>query len=325
MKMKGLLLQALLCMLFSITASAQTDKEFVDKAVKEIGKKRYDKALDYLNSAIDIQPDSAEYYYMRGQVNYVLGFNKKGAADFETAVKKKPDYFGTYYLIGQFYYLSHMFDESEDYYTQGLKLPGLHDTVRFQMLLNRSSTRQSVRNFDGAFTDLLTCFEIDSSQVSTLINISSVLREKGDNKEAERWLLKADRKEPNNVGIKNNLGFFYIENKDYANAIRFLDFVIEHYNEYPVEVERPIIRGYAYSNRGFCNFKLGNPKKASSDFENAIKYCPQNSYVYRNRALMYIDQKKFDDACKDLNLAVAMGFTDMYGPEVDQLLTKYCR
>lgn len=321
---KWIALSALLC-LFALNISAQTGPEFIEKAIKEVNKKKFEKALDYLNEAIDLEPDSGSYYYLRGQVNYALGVNKKGASDFATAVRKNPADYATYYLIGQFYYLSRMFEESEDYYSQGLKLPGLHDTIRFQMHLNRSSTRQSVRDFDGAFSDLLTCFQIDSTQVGTMINISSVLREKGDNDEAERWLLKAEKKAPADVTIKNNLGYYYIENKAYEKAIKYLDYVIEHFNDFPNDLERPMVRGYAHSNRGFCYFNLGNNKKATADFENGIKYCPQNSYVYRNRALMYISQKKYDNACKDLNMAVALGFTDMYGPEVEELLKKHCR
>ncbi|UPT69166.1 MAG: hypothetical protein M0D57_04770 [Sphingobacteriales bacterium JAD_PAG50586_3] len=218
-----------------------------------------------------------------------------------------------------------MFDESEDYYTQGLKLPGLPDSVRFEMLLNRSSTRQSVRDFDGAFNDLLTCFQLDSTQVSTIVNLSSVMREKGNFPESERWLLKAEQKAPTDLTIKNNLGYFYIENKDYTKAITYLDYVIEHYNDYPEPLERNTVRGYAYSNRGFCQYNLGNNKKAAADFESGIKYCPQNSYVYRNKALMNIGLKKYDDACRDLNMAVGLGFTDMYGPEVEELQKKHCR
>ncbi|UPT67978.1 MAG: tetratricopeptide repeat protein [Sphingobacteriales bacterium JAD_PAG50586_3] len=84
---KWITLSALLC-LFAFTIQAQTAAEYVDKAVKEVNKKKFDKALDYLNQAIDLQPDSAEYYYLRGQVNYALGSSKAGAKDFETAIKK---------------------------------------------------------------------------------------------------------------------------------------------------------------------------------------------------------------------------------------------
>jgi tetratricopeptide (TPR) repeat protein len=322
--MKKLLAIAALFLL-AMALQAQTSTEFKEKAIKEINREKFDKAIEYLDKAIAIAPDSADYYYLRGCVNYALHDNKAGASDFETAVKTEPDNYRHYYSIAQFYYYNRMFYEAEDYYTGALKLSGLHDTIKYGLHLNRSGALHSVRDFDGAYKDLMVCYMLDSTKSSVQVNISNIFRDKGDMALAEKWLLKADKTEPNNVVINNNLGYFYIQERSYEKAVKYLDFVIAKADEHPNIMERKEIRGYAYSNRGFCNFKLGNIKKALADFEQGIKYCPENSYVYKNRALLYIDQKKLKEACGDLTIATALGFTEMYGDEVDKLSAKYCR
>jgi len=54
------------------------------------------------------------------------------------------------------------------------------------------------------------------------------------------------------------------------------------------------------------------------------KLYPVNSYAYKNRALIYIEEKKWKEACEDLSKANELGYTRQYGKEVNELITKYC-
>ena len=70
--------------------------------------------------------------------------------------------------------------------------------------------------------------------------------------------------------------------------------------------------------------KLGDLKGAMGDVNKSIELYPSNSYAFRNRALIFIEMNKIQDACNDLQRSSELGFTKMYGSEVDDLRTKYC-
>ena len=79
-----------------------------------------------------------------------------------------------------------------------------------------------------------------------------------------------------------------------------------------------------YSNRAYSKYKLGAHLAALADINLSIKLYPTNSYAFRNRALIYQALKEDKKACEDIDQALALGFTKMYGEEVEELKKKYC-
>jgi hypothetical protein len=60
------------------------------------------------------------------------------------------------------------------------------------------------------------------------------------------------------------------------------------------------------------------------DVNHSLELYPSNSFAYKNRALIFIALKQYNFACDDLKKAISLGFTEMYGGEVQKLLEKYC-
>ena len=81
----------------------------------------------------------------------------------------------------------------------------------------------------------------------------------------------------------------------------------------------------AFNNRGFVYYKMGDYKKALIDINKSLKMYPSNSYAFKNRALIYIAQKKRKDSCNDMAKAIELGFTKMYGAEVEDLQKEHCK
>lgn len=101
----------------------------------------------------------------------------------------------------------------------------------------------------------------------------------------------------------------------HEKAIEYFDKVLEFDPEEPL----------GFSNRSFNKFKLGDLQGAMLDIEKSIKIYPANPYVYRIRALIYIEEGKIELACKDLQEALDKGFTISYGEEVIDLQKKHCK
>mgnify|MGYP001040479204 FL=1 len=51
---------------------------------------------------------------------------------------------------------------------------------------------------------------------------------------------------------------------------------------------------------------------------------PSNSYAYKIRALIAIEQGKTKEACEDLFESNKRGYTEHYGKEVNDLMRKHC-
>ena len=79
---------------------------------------------------------------------------------------------------------------------------------------------------------------------------------------------------------------------------------------------------YPHNNRGFAWLQLGNLQAALADIEYSITLDPQNSYSYKNKALYCIATGDMAQAKENLQKAAALGFKEMYGDEVDELLKK---
>ncbi|NML39719.1 tetratricopeptide repeat protein [Chitinophaga sp. G-6-1-13] len=75
---------------------------------------------------------------------------------------------------------------------------------------------------------------------------------------------------------------------------------------------------------GHAKYQLKDLKNALKDIQRSVALDPKNSYAYRNRALVYLAMKQPDKACEDLHRAINLGYTTMYGDDVQQLLEKHC-
>lgn len=115
--------------------------------------------------------------------------------------------------------------------------------------------------------------------------------------------------EPENYIAFNNLGYNRIKTKEFQQAIIDLDKAIE-INEF----------AFVYNNRGFANLKLGNYELGLEDINLSLEIDNQNSYAFKNRAIYYMMTGDNQAALKDLLIAKELGYQELYGNEVDNLI-----
>jgi tetratricopeptide (TPR) repeat protein len=59
----------------------------------------------------------------------------------------------------------------------------------------------------------------------------------------------------------------------------------------------------AYERRGYVNYILGNTEDALYDFSKSIDICPTSPDAFMGRAIIYLRQKEYEAAVKDLDMA----------------------
>ncbi len=114
---------------------------------------------------------------------------------------------------------------------------------------------------------------------------------------------------------------FYVKEKmgDYMGAIEDYSKAITLFRGDTVNESK------AYSNRGHAKYMLKDYKGALEDLDMAIRLNPDDPYIYRNRALIFIAIKNQIMICFDLKKALDLGFTNQYGDEVEKLMEEYCQ
>lgn len=78
------------------------------------------------------------------------------------------------------------------------------------------------------------------------------------------------------------------------------------------------------NNYGLNKHNLGNSDEGKKLIMQSLELAPNNSFAYRNLALISIDKKEFKKACQHLNKALSLGFKKQYGGEVSDLIIEYC-
>ncbi len=311
--MKIIVTAVLALFICCVTVSGQTNDGNYDKASDFYHHKEYDKALESINKCLVSKPANGTYLLLKGNI---LAKQEKLQEAFETyslAIKADPK--DTYAYNQRALLL--MSIQKTEYAIRDFDMAlGFEksDSLRLTLLLNRGSAKINIRDFQGAYDDFIASLKLDSLNIGVLNNLAAVCDDVGKGDQTLGYLYKIIQIDSTFVGAYGNIGFKYQEMGDHKTAIKFFNKVLE------LDPEEPL----AYSNRAFNRYKLGELKNALTDINTSIKLYPANSYAFRTRALIYLGLKKPIEACEDIEESLRLGFTKMYGGEVETLKKQHC-
>lgn len=305
----------LILLLFSATiVLGQSADVYYQQAMKAYENNDLKNALKSLDKSIKLDSSNVDYFILKGQVEVELELYKESFDTHSRGIALFPKDPYLYFNRGNLMLLFQEFNYAIKDFTIALKLTD-DEQIKHRAITNRAAAKMSIRDFEGAYQDLIVSHKHDSTDMVTLINLGAVCDEIGKGDETLTYLMKAIEIDPMSYDAYGNIGFKYQEMGDYKTAITYFNKVLE------LKPNDPL----GYSNRGFNKLKLGDTKGATSDIEKSIKIYPDNSYAYKIRALIFLEQGKKDKACKDLQIAVDKGYTNMYGPEVEELQKMNCQ
>jgi tetratricopeptide (TPR) repeat protein len=302
------------CLLLTLISTAQS----VDALMKEAGglakQKKYKEAL-VVYQKIWLK-DSLNYdlYLERGIVYSELKDAQNAFDDFSKAAQLKPDSAEPYHrraiLMMSIVYTEEAISDN----TKAINL-ATTDLMRMLCFMNRGNAKQQKRDFQAAFEDYSRAYLYDTTDLTILNNMATVLDELGRVDECLQYLQKVIQRDPKFVGAYVNLGFHYTRLKRYKEAIAYFDKALT------IEKDEPL----TLNNRGLARYYLKDYAGALADINKSLSLYPSNSYAFKNRALIYFAQEQKQKACADLNKAIELGFTEMYGEEVAELLKTSCK
>lgn len=301
-------------LLFSFISFSQTADELYETSLDQLSKKDLKGALKSVERAISLDPKNIDFYLLKAEIFGTAGMYKDGYDCYSIALTIEPTNSRIYSARGTYLQAFQKFDSSIEDYSKAIELAE-NDTIKYSYYTNRGASKSQKRDFIGAYEDLITAYNFDTTDIAALVNLGYVCDEAGKSDETLKFLLKAVEVDPTFVASYANIGFKYQNMGDHNKAI-------EYYNKV---LEMDPNEALGYSNRSYNRLKIGDLKGALQDINKSIKLYPANSYAYKVRALIYIEKKKDEEACADLNTASELGYTTMYGDEVVELQKKYCK
>lgn len=296
------------------SAFGQSAEDYYKRASDLYDKGDFSSTIINIDKALQSDPKNAKYLLLKGNAYEKESKYREAFEIYSTAISANPKDVYAYNQRGLLLMKIQETEYSIRDFTTALSFEKA-DSVRLTLLLNRGAAKINIREFKSAYDDFIEALKFDTLNIGTLNNLASVCDEIGKGEETLPYLFKIITIDSTFIGAYGNIGFKYQEMGDYKKAITYFNKVLQ------LSPDEPL----AYSNRSYNYYKLGDYKAALSDINLSLKLYPSNSYAYRTRALIYLAEKNTSKACLDITKALELGFTKMYGEEIEKLKGQYCK
>ena len=299
---------------FSISIIAQNCDSTYFSSLKAFDEEKYDSAIVLINHCID-SCKADEKYHLHAAKIY---FEKKNYALTIKNLNKAIEINDS--CVEAHAFKAHIYLEENDYnaaitnYKKVFAILPHTDFFDVVYHVNLSKAYMQTNQFQKAYDILKIAYPVDSTSLEMNSNLAVCCMNLDKESEAEFYLNRCLQISPNFTGGLVNMGF-------YLTSKNKLDKAIEYYNKALALLPR---EAFALNNRGYTYYLQERYDLALEDINNSIKIEPSNSYAYKNRGLVYAKTGLTEDACKDFEKALQLGFTEMYGNEVQILKNEIC-
>lgn len=187
------------------------------------------------------------------------------------------------------------------------------DSLTTKSLMERAYCLEMLGDFDLAISDYRNVLEYNSKDENALLQLSGLYGELGRFEECFSTIEKHLEISPTNFYALHNYSYYKNQNNKYSDAITYANSALKYCNN-------PVWKGIILSNQGYSYLKLNNLKTAKALVDESIKINPNNSFAFRNRALIHIENKDLEKACDDIRKC-----RDLGGISLTNELMKHCK
>lgn len=270
----------------------EADKQrFLIKGNDALAKQEYKEALRYYTEALKIDSCYTDALNNIGIAQYENGNYGEAVLNYDAAVQCDPEFWRAYLNRANAYYeLNELYRALDDLEYLERKIP---DSAYVYFGLGLVKTK--MRRYDQAIEAFDQAISLDSGNAEILVNRGTVYYYKDMYEEALidlNFALQVDSEEAN---AYNALALLRADQGQYDKALKLVERALM------IEPFEP----YFMNNRGYIRLKLDDTK-AVEDINKSIVLDPKNGWAYRNKALWYMDQGRYDRAITLLEKAEKM-------------------
>lgn len=297
------------------------EEENVTKMLEYYNSAQYDKALIFVDKLIENNPKSAVNWTMKGQILHNLERKKEAFEAIDKALEINPEHYRAYEYRAAMYSLDSQVELALKDINFALKInPNDYELTIFKIgyLLKLEQVEKAIEECNRV---LIT----HPNDYKVLVYRSHSHKQIQNYSDALLDLNRAIAINPKNPFAYQEKAELYLEKEEYKFAVDSFSKVIENMTNSNQDDLNNDLLAFAYNNRGFSWYKLGENEKALADINHSLKLLPTNSYAYRNLALISIDMEEENKVCEYLEKAIELGFTKKYGNEVQILIDTNCK
>lgn len=244
------------------------------------------RAIADYDQAIRLKPDYATAFYKRGLVYLAKGDLTRAIADFDQAIRLKPDYAFAFNNRGNAYVDKGDLTRAIRDYDQAIRLKPDY----FEAFYNRGLVHYAKGDPARAIDDFDTAIRLNPRYSAAFYNLGNAYRKDGQVNRAIESYGQAIRLKPDFVEAFVGRGLAFADKGDFTRAIQDLDQAIRIKPDY---TQAFYIRGLAY-------YDKGDLTRAIRDFDHTIGLKPDYGVAYVNRGRAYLKLEQIDRAIADL-------------------------
>lgn len=269
---------------------------YINRGIALQALQRFDEALQSYDAAIRIQPDYVEAYSNRGVTLNALKQYDEALASYEKAITIKPTYADAYSNKGNTLHELKRYEEALICYQKALDLkPEFPDA-----LLNQGNTLQDLKRFEEAITSYEKAITYKPDYAELYYSIGNASQELKRYGIALACYEKVIRLKPHFIDGHLNRGVVLQKLKRFEEALATYDEVLRLHPNY----------AKALTNRGVVLKDLKRFDEALASYDQAIKIEPCHIKAHSNRGLLLIQMKRFDDALEAYKTVIPLDPND---------------
>lgn len=177
--------------------------------------------------------------------------------------------------------------------------------------LDKGQLLYSESKFEEAHKFLNKAIELDSTNWWAYQKRLEVCFASQDYECALNDLIKVKKLKPGAMN-EMNLAYCYTMLKRYKEADSIFQLIYDEKD------------AFFLNNYGMNKHNMGRTTEGKEIILKSLSIKPDNSYAFRNLAVIAIDENDKSKACEYLNKAKSLGFERQYGKEVNELLLRHC-
>jgi tetratricopeptide (TPR) repeat protein len=304
----------LILLLLYVSHFAFGQNEQLLTAIKELQQqKKYDSAIVLTDSLISLDPTDIKGYLLKGKLLNSIGITQESVIHMEEMLKVAPPNAALHSKYAFFLYDLEQYNKADTAYYKAYNLC-VGDTQCCNIKYYHAKVKLKLQQYDESKQLLLECLAIFPQDFDYLLDMSHSRIVAGHNKEGLKYALMANDVKKDNRAL-NNIALVYNLQGKHEDAIAIFQYLVKME---PNNYVRKNNLGYSYVSAGQLDIGIKYIKEA-------IEGDPSNSYAYRNLGLAYLNLKQKDVACQYFYKAIALGFTQKHGQEVESLINKNCQ
>lgn len=289
--------------------------------VQAFADEEYGEAIRHADQLIAIDSTNFVAYTAKGQSLGNLGNVDQGILALNRAIELNPAFAPAYLQRALLHYRARDYEQAA--YDMDIAIVADPDDTRLRVM--QAWYRVSAGFYAQAIDQYNVLLNEDPTLYDAYIGRAEALHRIGDTERALDDTYAAAELDPDNATAYAVQGDINLRAGRYAEALAAVEEAIRIQPEDATRTQAWL----NYNNRGFCRFMLGDVEGAMKDIQLAMEYVPGNAFVYRNRALVYLEKGQPKRACADLQQAdqLSSGVEPdaHYGPSVRDLLTQHCK